>query len=195
MKKGLAILFCMPYTLFVALFLFTMASCSKEDGGTNEDYYTEEPNNGNGNSNNGNSGKNNNDNNKPNNNNSGKTFYVKYEMNVDFSRNDKAFYLKINYVTDTGIMTLLKDLTRKRRFSWDGTYGPFKEGQTVSIDCNADIGNYPSNMYKGVGDYSGRIMVKEGNGDYSVKAEGTSSSTSGSGLIYSTGLHLTYTLK
>ena len=144
---------------------------------------------------NNNNNNNNNNSNNNNNNNSEKSFYIKYEMNVSFSRNDKPYMLKINYVTDKGSKTLSKDLTRKGKYSWDGTYGPFKKGDKVSLDCNSDLGQYPSNMYRGVGDYEGRIWVKEGNGDYVIKADGTSGYTSGPGLIYSTGLHLSYTLQ
>ena len=124
-----------------------------------------------------------------------KTYYVKYEVNASFSRNDKAYKLTLKYISESGQITLRKDLTLKKSFSWDGTFGPFKKGQTVTLDCNTDIGQYPSNLYRGVGDYYGRILVKEGDGDYLVKDDKTSGTTSGPGLVYSTGLHLQYTLK
>lgn len=135
------------------------------------------------------------ENDNSNNSNAEKTYFVKYEMNVNFSRNDQPFKLTLKYVSDSGLKHLSKDLSLQRKFSWDGTFGPFKKGQTVALDCNTDIGKYPSNLYRGVGDYYGRILVKEGDGEYVVKDEETSGSTSGPGLIYSTGLHLQYTLK
>ena len=121
-------------------------------------------------------------------------FYVKYEMEVNYSNANHALNLQITYMTETGSNTITKNLVNQKKFSWDGIYGPFKKSEKVSLDCNTVIGNNPINMYKGVGDYFGRIYVKEGDGEYTIKAEGVSSNTNGTGLIYSKGLHLTYTL-
>lgn len=97
-------------------------------------------------------------------------------------------------MTETGSKTIKESLVRQKKYSWDGTYGPFKKSEKVSLDCNSVIGNNPIDMHRGVGDYFGRIYVKEGDGEYTIKAEGVSSNTSGSGLVYSKGLHLSYTL-
>ena len=178
MKKPIVTLF-----VIATIPLLLFCSCTKEqkdnDGIENPNYGK-------------NTGYNENDNSDKGN--SEKTFYVKYEMNVSYSRNDKAYKLLLKYISESGEKTLNKDLTRKKKFSWDGTFGPFKKGQQVKLDCNTDIGQYPSNLYRGVGDYYGRILVKEGDGEYVVKDEKTSGTTSGPGLVYSTGLHLEYTL-
>ena len=111
-------------------------------------------------------------------------FYVKYEMEVEYSNANHACNLQITYMTETGSKTITKWLERKKKYSWNGIFGPFKKSDKVSLDCNSVIGSNPINMYRGVGDYFGRIYVKEGESEYVIKAEGVSSNTSGPGIVY-----------
>jgi len=123
-------------------------------------------------------------------------FYVKYEMEVDYGNSNHVLYLKLEYTSESGYRSsTTQKIERRKKYSWDGVYGPFKKSQTVTFDCNSQIGESPRDMNFGVGDYYGRIYVKEGNGEFVVKAEGTDSKTGNVGLIYSRGLHLKYTIK
>ena len=122
-------------------------------------------------------------------------FYVKYEMNVNYGNSNHVLYLKLIYTNETGNnSTITQKIEKRKSYSWEGVYGPFMKSQTVTLDCNSQIGESPRDMYLGVGDYYGRIYVKEGDGEFVIKAEGTSSDIGNVGIIYSSGLHLKCTI-
>lgn len=60
-------------------------------------------------------------------------YYVKYEVDLTGSTNNHTY--KIEYLTQDGAK-LISEKKYGRSFYWDGTYGPFKKNDKVSLSVS-----------------------------------------------------------
>ena len=88
-------------------------------------------------------------------------YYVKYEASYYFGSQIINTF-NVNYMTDKGMMKYENEAYGRRQ-EWEGTYGPFKKGDNVSltVKCTA-------------GEVTGRIYVSRDKEPFVIKNEGTS---------------------
>lgn len=84
-------------------------------------------------------------------------YYVKYE--VSFPVYGHTPTLSIHYISEKG-----QSYTSIAKSSWDGTFGPFEPGTTVSVTASSDLVNRSTLS-------SVRLLVCNGNGPFVLKAE------------------------
>lgn len=86
-------------------------------------------------------------------------YYVKYEVSFHGIGNNYIHNVTIGYISEKGHSSV-----SQHALSWDGTFGPFKAGTTVSVDAFCDRVNSRGNN-------SARLFVCNGNGPFVLKAE------------------------
>ena len=97
-------------------------------------------------------------------------YYVKYEVTMF---NPSRFKQVINYTTEKGEKT-----TSTTSSTWEGTYGPFKKGQTVSLTAT------PTATSSLVSTNYVRIYVSCNNSPFGIKSENTSDKNDGLSTKY-----------
>ncbi|WP_417124836.1 hypothetical protein [Prevotella pectinovora] len=97
-------------------------------------------------------------------------YYVKYEVNMFVP---SRFKQVINYTTEKGEKT-----TSTTSSTWEGTYGPFKKGQTVSLTAT------PTATSSLVSTNYVRIYVSCNNSPFGIKSENTSDKNDGLSTKY-----------
>lgn len=97
-------------------------------------------------------------------------YYVKYEVNMFVP---SRFKQVINYTTEKGEKT-----TSTTSSTWEGTYGPFKKGQTVSLTAT------PTATSSLVSTNYIRIYVSCNNSPFGIKSENTSDKNDGLSTKY-----------
>ena len=97
-------------------------------------------------------------------------YYVKYEVNMFVP---PRFNHVLNYTTKKGEKT-----TSTTSSTWEGTYGPFKKGQTVSLTAT------PTATSSLVSTNYVRIYVSCNNSPFGIKSENTSDKNDGLSTKY-----------
>lgn len=97
-------------------------------------------------------------------------YYVKYEVNMFVP---SRFKQVINYTTEKGEKT-----TSTTSSTWEGTYGPFKKGQTVSLTAT------PTATSSLVSTNYVRIYVSCNNSPFGIKSKNTSDKNDGLSTKY-----------
>lgn len=97
-------------------------------------------------------------------------YYVKYEVNMFVP---SRFKQVINYTTEKGEKT-----TSTTSSTWEGTYGPLKKGQTVSLTAT------PTATSSLVSTNYVRIYVSCNNSPFGIKSENTSDKNDGLSTKY-----------
>lgn len=100
-----------------------------------------------------------------------KTYYVKYSLELSYQGTETSKSFSIEYQTDNGVKQKTETIKTGKTFVWEETYGPFKLGDRTSLKCITyrPRDNVYSAEYKG----NGKIYVKEDDGPFTVKAEGS----------------------
>lgn len=100
-------------------------------------------------------------------------YYVKYEISFPGLGSHYTPNTNISYITEKG-----QGSTSIQSWAWNGTFGPFKAGTTVSVSASCD----QINGYKGIS--RARISVCNGNGPFVLKSEITGSKSHHIGTAY-----------
>lgn len=103
-------------------------------------------------------------------------YYVKYEIDVEYSNSSYYYTLNCHYTDSSGEETYFsKTVEDGRSQHWEGVYGPFEKGDIVSFEYRSYRSNYSSSSTYGT--HTARIYVQEGDeGTFAIKKEGTGSS-------------------
>lgn len=100
-------------------------------------------------------------------------YYVKYEVSFPSLGHLYTPNTGISYTTEKG-----QGGTSIQSWGWNGTFGPFKAGTTVSVSASCD----KINGYKGIS--RARISVCNGNGPFVLKAESSAKTAYHIGASY-----------
>lgn len=92
-------------------------------------------------------------------------YYVKYEVNSKYGYRVTANQT-ITFTTEKGSDTYSQESNATTSFEWEGTYGPFKKGDNVSLSVTNTVMNI-----------HGRIYISREKEPFVIKAEGNESKT------------------
>lgn len=100
-------------------------------------------------------------------------YYVKYEISFPGLGSRYTPNTGISYISENG-----QTSTSTQTWKWEGTFGPFKAGTTVSVSASCDkINGYNSTS-------RARISVCNGNSPFVLKAESSASKAYHIGATY-----------
>lgn len=89
------------------------------------------------------------------------SYYVKYEVNSKFGNRVTASQT-IKFTTEKGVESYKQESRATTSMNWEGTYGPFKKGDFISLSVSNSIM-----------DIHGRIYISREKEPFVIKAEGS----------------------
>jgi len=99
-------------------------------------------------------------------------YYIKYELSLNYEsgnnyRSPQSFYFE-STTGNSGNNLTFEKIEKGKTFTWEETYGPFKEGSIVTLKCTKNDDHTYCNISG-----KGKIFMKKNEDPFAVKAEGS----------------------